>query len=612
MCGFAGIIGKTLETETLQKGMASIRHRGPDSEGIERNQDWVMLHTRLSIIDLSPNGSQPMKDSRTGVTLVFNGEIYNYRELIQNLPEDSFVGKSDTEVLLRLYLREGIQCVSKLRGMFAFAIHDPRNKKTFLVRDRFGIKPLYYFFDGKVLIFGSEIKPILSFGVKPELNLQVVYDFLENGFLAHNEETFFKEIRSLPAASVLEFHENKMSIQKYWDLPHSSRGPLDFKEAEEKLYDKLLESVRLHLISDVPVGISLSSGLDSQILTYFLSKVSGGNFHTFTFGYADQTYDEIIKVEKTRFPISLTRHQIRMDPETMIHELEQAIHFFEMPLGGLGTLSATSLMRHARKAGIKTLISGEGSDEIFAGYKYYFYSHFRDLYESNHPGVLERELEKFNATGQERLEIGNDSFKRLVLNETRCVRAPDGSDLHQESFLGKVFSSFQRENSGRRQSFEKKHLRKAMAKDLFEAKLPKLLWFQDRASMSSGVETRVPFLDHELAEFAWDLPEEFLIRNGSSKFILKSMLKNIFGVDYLGTTKHYVATPQREWLKWKLQDKIIAYLDKGILASSDLIDYPKFKSAYQSYSESKELGNSFFVWKILNLEILLRQFFPVQ
>jgi len=612
MCGIVGYYGSGNQHDNISEALSAISHRGPDDKGIFQDGPVSLAHARLSIIDLSSLGRQPMKDEATGVVIVFNGEIYNYLELRAKLAGESFIGYSDTEVILKQYLKSGISCVSKLRGMFAFAIWDPRIDTIFLCRDRFGIKPLYYCQDGLSLLFSSEIKGILAFGIPAHLNLRVVSDYLRHGLTAHNNETFFAGIHSFPAGTVGTYCQGKLTFSTYWFLDDLNQNCGNGSDIEKEVQHLLKEALQQHLISDVPVAVSLSSGLDSQCITYLLSQVGDGEYQTFTYGFKETEYDEIIRVQQRNFPTSFKQHFLQMNPDEMLGKIQQAIHYFEIPLGGLGTLGQFSLMELVKKHGIKVVLTGEGSDEIFGGYKYYYHAYFRDLYEKKQIQLLQHELQEYSRTNNESLKMDSKEFRDIVLTDTSSVRAPDGSTLGGSGYISQIFEKQMAAGSNwKAPEFPgHSHLRQAMLRDLFSLKLPKLLWFQDRASMAWGIETRVPFLDHKIAEFVYRCPPDWIIRDGISKYIPKRLFKRFYHVDYTSSVKHYVATPQREWLKGPLFDDIMQYLDGGYFSQSGLVNYPAWQNAYREYAASRELGNSFFIWKMVNMEALLQEFFP--
>lgn len=611
MCGIAGFAGRPPRAGELAGALAAIRHRGPDGEGIFEGEMVGLAHARLSILDLSAAGSQPMVDEPTGVVLVFNGEIYNSREIRQQLGETAFRSTSDTETILRLYLRVGIQAVEALRGMFAFAIWDSRTGELHLARDRFGIKPLYLARgDSGSLTFASEAKALFAMGAGRDYDLGALHAYLAEGRMVHDERTFFRHVRALAPGTILTWRDGHMAERPFWTAGQALRRPsppLSPGEVEERAWHLLTESVGLHLASDVPVGVSLSSGLDSQLILHALAALGIDGIHAFTFGFDDEAYDEIRRLDGFRSPVGLIRHPLRTGPEDMLPSLNRAIEVFEAPLGGLGTLSAWRLMETARRAGVPVVLCGEGADETFGGYRYYHDAYFRELYQSGEHARLAHELEAFTGL-MGGVRPGPDRWPDLFGGNDRGMKAPDGTSLEGASFLGPALL----DNAGRQPAEldvgEWPHLRAAMVRDMCSQKLPKLLQFQDRAGMAFGVETRVPFLDHPLVEFAYSLPSSWMIRDGAAKFIPKRLLDRFAGQNAAREIKHFVATPQREWIKVDCRQEILDRLDGGALRSSGLIDYDAFRAAYLRYADDPEPGNSFFVWKMLNLEAMLASF----
>jgi asparagine synthase (glutamine-hydrolysing) len=584
MCGLAGVYGRAADGAHAAAAAKALAHRGPDGTGMHREPQLLLVHTRLKIIDLSDAARQPMRDPATGVVIAFNGEIYNFQELRAELGAKTFRSQSDTEVILRLYVRDGIACIGRLRGMFGLAIWDPRDRSLHLARDRFGIKPMYWGRVGEDVFFGSEIKGLLSLGFDARPNERAFRSYLEAGRMAHGEQTFFEGIYALPPATVATFRNDTVGTSRYWSPSPVVQPPSGDVEAE--IWEIIHEALRLHLIADVPIGISLSSGLDSQFITHALTQVGGvsDRMHTFTYGFDDATYDEIGPVQAIDFGLPVERHFRKIASSDVIPALREAAWYYEMPVGGLGSLSSFLLMKTARQAGLKVLLCGEGSDETFAGYRYYQEAYQRDL---------ARAAGAANSPSEE---------------QGGAVRAPDGSSLGGNAFLGPRLQDAGCAPDGARPRHES-YLRDALLADLCVQKLPKLLWIQDRAAMASGIETRVPFLDHVLFERVQRLPSEWLIRDGTSKYLLRRILKRFCGAEPVRLVKHYVATPQREWLKGPLFDEVLSWLSQGYLVREGYIDYPAFKSAYEAYARTPELGNSFFVWKMMDLEALVAAFF---
>lgn len=610
MCGFAGCLGLRPDNDAIGKALKALSHRGPDGEGVFQAEDVTLLHTRLAILDLSVAGSQPMTDTDTGVTVAYNGEIYNFRDLRAGL-SGPFHSDSDTEVLLRLYLRDGLAAVEQLRGMFAFAIWDPRDRSLHLVRDRVGIKPLYLWHDGPRAVFGSQPGALIALGVPPRLELSVARRYMEGGVLEEGRDTFFVGIKSVAPGTIVSFKDGRLSERRYWSLETAaarSRQELaGLRDPEEAVWNLLCESTRLHLVSDVPVGVCLSGGVDSQALIHTMWQAGVRGMHSFTFGFAEPEYDEAGMIAGERYPVEIERHVNRLSPDQMIGELRTAVARFEAPLGGLGTLSAFSLMRLARQRGVRVLLSGEGSDEVFGGYKYYFHAHLLGLLAEGREAEAIQEAEAWRALCGEDLRPGSPGLAALQ-NDSATMRAPDGTSLEGQDFLGPAF----RDVAPVASSITIPHfvgdaLRTAMGRDLLALKLPKLLMFQDRASMAHGVETRVPFLDHVLLEAVYGLPPSLLIKDGITKRLLKGVLRRFAQADFGRAVKMYVNAPQREWLKGSLFEPVRDILANGRLHAEGLLNLDAFDAAYTAYARAPGLGNSFFVWKMLNLELFLQE-----
>lgn len=609
MCGIAGLLGRPARESEIAAGLAAIAHRGPDGSGVHRDGDVCLLHTRLSIIDLSDRARQPMTDPGTGVVVIFNGEIYNYRELRREFDPAAFFSESDTEVLLRIYLRDGIAGVRRLRGMFAFAIWDPRTRTAHLARDRLGIKPLHYAVGDGGLAFGSEIKAVLAFSGRARLNLSVLRDYLEEGHLARGADTFFAGVRTIDPGTVVTVAGADVAVERYW-TPSEAPAREPSNDVEEEAWNLLVETARLHMISDVPVGICLSAGFDSQFIARLLAHIGVEEIEAFTWSFDDPDYDEARRIATTSFPMKFRHHPVVLRPEDVIPTLLEATRFYEVPLGGVGTVGHFRIMQRARGTDVRVVLAGYGSDEIFAGYHYYYFCRFRDLLERGETDRLAAELAAFERIYGVRLVPGSPEFERSVKAASENRAAPDGTAISGNAFLGSALrdapptppaAATGREETG--------HLRRRMLGDLTTEKLNKQVWYDDRGSMAWGIESRVPFLDHRLVEWTRALPDEWLIRDGVNKFLPKRLLKRFCGVDRGDTPKQYVSNPQREWLKGPLFAPACDLLRDGALAQSGLVDMPAFLGAYENYARAAELGNSFFVWKMIAAETLMRSFF---
>ncbi len=598
MCGFV-VSNITSNLESLKM---ILNHRGPDGVATYSDGNVSFLHNRLSIIDVNERSAQPMIDKSNGNIIVFNGEIYNYQKLRKKYKLDC-VTTSDTEVILKLYSVLGKEFVHKLKGIFSFVIYDIQSKVLLVYRDRFGVKPLFYTIGDGKFSFASEIKAIESLsGCSFELNNQTIYEYLEYGLLHHNTQTFFKGIESLEPSHYIEFFLDSGKYKKirYYDIKDNVITNLDSKEVLEQSYDLLNNSLKLNLVSDVEVAISLSSGVDSTLLTK-LAQNHQQSFKAFTFGFNEKEYDEVRSVRENFNLDNIELFPVFLDKDKMLSTLKEAIYYFESPLGGLGTLSSYQMMKEVRKNNIKVVLSGEGSDEIFGGYKYYYPAFLSGLDSIQ----IKHELDCYNRKHNSNLQIGSHAFNAWMNSyKTTKVLAPDGTTA-DSSHCGSAFENYRINHQELSQKFLS-NLSNSMYQDLFVKKIPKLLHFQDRASMANSVETRVPFLDHSLVEFMYSLPSNYKIKHGESKFLLKEILRKKFNYQEQRSTKLYVATPQREWLKEEsIKNEILEQIRYGVLKTNKMINFEKFHKDYTTYSNSNELGNSFFIWKIINLEYLL-------
>jgi asparagine synthase (glutamine-hydrolysing) len=612
MCGFIGALNKNkrLQQYPIEKIQLLLHHRGPDNASAIVVDDSLFVHNRLSIIDLSENANQPFISEETGNVLLFNGEIYNYQELKKKYASIIWRTNSDVEVIIKLYDALGPQFVEELNGIFAFSIYDKNNRRLMLCRDRVGVKPLYYHITRDALFFASEIKGILTFIDDYALDYQSLSKYIEYGLLSDDEHTFFNGIYAVLPGTYVHFDINTWKHQTltYWDIGHVDlRYRTESDIYEETIY-LLRDSIRLNLVSDVEIGLSLSSGLDSTLLFYLLKEQGAESLRSFTYGFKEQLYDEVYRVHQNNFLSPHDLHPVYLDSPEALEVLDEAIYFFEAPLGGLGTLSLYQMMKSVKNAGIKVMIGGEGADEVFGGYQYYYPAFFKDIeYDQK---LLRGEVNAYNKSHGRYLIYGSDDYHYFLQSmKSNGVLAPDGTSLQSnycsDALLSRINKSGQEQKTRRYLSA----LKSAMYEDLKFKKIPKLLFFQDRASMAHSVETRVPYLDHRLIELMYAVPPTLKIRNGQTKYLARKILREYFGVNLYSDVKHYVATPQREWLKEDLYDDVVELINGGCLDNLGLIKLDKFLSDYKAYRESKELGNSFFAWKMLNLELFIRKFF---
>jgi asparagine synthase (glutamine-hydrolysing) len=569
VCGIAGIFGSNWKTEQLEAMIAIQRHRGPDAEGIYIDLTSLagLGHNRLSIIDLSYAGRQPMKSQFGNLVVVFNGEIYNYLELKRELEaEFEFQTQTDTEVLLAAYQKWGVGCLDKLIGMFAFIIWNESEKTAFAARDRFGVKPLYYHrkTDGTLFI-ASEIKTLHAAGVQRLENQKTWATYLTYGLYDHTDQTFWENINSVPAGHALFWKNNETKIFCWYDIAERVGDENDRRpeaEVQEEYFELMRNSVKLRFRADVPVGINLSGGLDSSSLLGLVHAVQGADsdVKAFTFTTGDENYDELPWVEemldKTNHPLIVSRLSFNEVPE-----LAASVQYSQdEPFGGIPTLAYAKLFETARKNGVIVLLDGNGMDEQWAGYDYY-----HSALNGNSPSIIQGTKEK------------------PVRSE--CL-TPEFRSLAEPLKFPNVFAD---------------KVRNLQYRDTRFTKIPRSVRFNDRVSMRSSTELREPFLDHRLFELALRQPTDRKILNGTRKKMLRQISQKLLPKKLSESPKRSLQTPQREWLRGELKEWADSLIKNAV--SGDFAGWFDIDSVLNSWKRycKGESDNSFYVWQWIDI-----------
>ncbi|MCA9467847.1 MAG: asparagine synthase (glutamine-hydrolyzing) [Nitrospira sp.] len=559
MCGIAGIAYrgekiKKISGEAVRRMIAIQKHRGPDGEGYYDNVGISLGHCRLAIIDLAETGHQPMSDHSRRYWITYNGEIYNYVELKEELIELGvhFVGHSDTEVLLNAYCQWGQGCVSKLRGMFAFAIWDAREKVLFAARDRLGIKPFHYWSNGEgQLAFSSEIKALLPLLPTRLVNRRLAQAFLAWNLLDHHEsETMFDGIRRLPPGHTLTWKsEGSLQVNRYWTLSYTDEiFTTDVQKVPmvKEFRRRFEESVALHLRADVPVGTCLSGGLDSSaivcVINAVMKKLKGTvpeKFqHTFSAYFHEPNLDEREYMQEVIGATGCTPHYVNPQGEWLSNDLKKWLWHQDEPVGGTGVYVQYCVARLTKEQGIKVLLDGQGADEQLAGYRKFILVYLKQLIREG------RYLKAFNETIKFLSSIDllrTTRFaegRRYLLGSSSEIKAlwPDGEVGRPPVEIGL------NDTLGHR-----------LQSDLLQYSLPVLLRYEDRNSMAFGIESRVPFLDHPFVEWLSGLPGDVKIGSGWTKRILRDALKGILPEKVrLRKSKLGFSAPETEWLEGPL------------------------------------------------------------
>jgi asparagine synthase (glutamine-hydrolysing) len=604
MCGIFAMFGAPVETGLAAEVSQLMRHRGPDDSGAAIVGGGLLVNRRLAIVDLSNAAHQPMASADASVWLTFNGEIYNYVELRRELEGSyAFRTRSDTEVIIAAYERWGDRFLPKLRGMFALALWDDRRQRLICATDRLSIKPVLYHFDGERLIVSSEVKPIAAAGVALRPNQRLIYEYLRFGLLDHTEETLFEGIRQLRPGTSFIFESGRLTIHRYWDLAESASDAWHDDHSMDEIEAALQDAVDIHLRGDVEPALSLSSGLDSNVLRALVQR--GGhapNLHCFTACFTGTPYDECCRAAPLVRNASVTHHPTEIQSEGLFENLDALVHVMEQPVGGLGIYAYWLNCRSASDAGFKVLLDGQGADEGFAGYRYYYTTWLAALDAAGAP-ALSTELAAFNRVHGTAIRHPHVEFG---LNVDTAVQAPDGTAMTSD-YLAPEFARAYGHPPPELPSPFRDPVKTAMYRDLMFLKIPKLLRFQDRAAMAWSVEVRVPYLDHVLLERLYSVPNEVLLSDGRTKALLRRIARSRLDTA-IDDAKLYVATPQREWLKRDCRRDVLALLAESTLASDGYIDPAALAAQYDAYCDSPELGNSFFAWKFVTLELWHRAF----
>jgi asparagine synthase (glutamine-hydrolysing) len=571
MCGIAGIIqtgSSRFNQEQLVSMSDALSHRGPDGFGYWRNPDGEVLlgHRRLSILDLSDAASQPMH-FRNRYTIIHNGEIYNYQELREELGKKgySFRTQSDTEVILAAYDHWEDECVDHFNGMFAFAIWDEELKELFAARDRFGEKPFYYFFDGQHFIFASEMKAIWAAGIEKQANLQLLFNFLTIGYVDNPErpeETFYATINKLPPASLLYFNtaSKELSVEKYWDIDIAAiNKKITDAEAIEKFNFLFTESVRKRLRSDVPIGTSLSGGLDSSSVAAIAAGLGADHFlpQAFTAIFPGFEKDESVFSKEVADSFHLEQFTTAVTADDLLKNWGKLCYHQEEPFGSASVFPQFKVYELAKQNHTNVLLDGQGADEILAGYSKYYKWYWQELFVKRKL-VSSGEIKAAKKIGvQESFTAKNimaalfPDFASVILERQYLLKALRQEDLNRDFIKLQSKEAYYSTPS----HF---NLNGALYFNTCMHGLEELLRYADRNAMAHGCEVRLPFLDHELVEFVFSLPSHFKIRQGWTKWLLRTSMNEKLPAS-IAWRKDKVGfePPQQQWMQDKKVQELI-------------------------------------------------------
>lgn len=622
MCGIVGVwnlTNKPVNYSLLKDITDVLKHRGPDDEGYvllnsnngdhkeligndsirelnfenimsldnKHRFDLALGHRRLSIIDLSSLAHQPMSNEDKSLWIVHNGEIYNYIELREELEElgHTFKSNSDTEVVLNAYEEWGDNCLQKFNGMWAFAIWDAKRKMLFCSRDRFGIKPFYYFFDGNQFVFASEIKSLLEYGAERRPNDKIIYDYLTFGFQDHTDETFFDGIKQLNPAHYLLIENGVLRIERYWNIKVNCEIQSKNNNCLE-FYNLFEQAIKLRLRSDVPVGSCLSGGLDSSSIVCIANKfIDKEKQKTFSSCFDNKKFDEREYIEEVIEQTGADKNYIFPSGEAFQGEIENLIYYQDEPFGSLSIYAQWNVMRKASEK-VKVLLDGQGGDELLAGYLEYYASFLKTLIFKKDFRVI-KELICFLILHP---KSAYELFSKMRMREKRKGMLSSGFILKYKDMDVKYAED----------------LATKLLNDITRDKLPALLHYEDRNSMAFSIEARVPFLDFKLVEYVAKLPLDKRLKNGMTKVIFREAMKGILPErirkrrDKMG-----FVTPEEVWVKTMLKDWVMDILTSESFKNRKYWNADKVLKEFEDVFREKEKYTSD-LWRYVCLELWLR------
>lgn len=598
MCGIIGIVTKDSKQykNEIDRGISALKHRGPDGDGSFFFKNCALGHTRLSIVDINL-GHQPMFSTDQQKAITFNGEIYGYKEIKEQLKDYTFNTNSDTETIIALYEKYGINTADKLPGMFSFAIWDENDQSLYCARDRFGEKP-FYFATGEngEFIFASEIKAILATKlVKPILDIESVKDYLTHLYVNPNK-TIYKNIYTLPPAHYLIYKNDKIEIKRYFSLPETS-DKIGLNDAVQKFKSLLEESVKKQLIADVPVSAFLSGGLDSSTIVALASKYSP-NIQTLSFGFGNSINE--LPVAKQVAEKYKTRHvELQINNYDVVEIFMKMQEIFDEPFADSSNIPTYLISREARKYG-KVVLTGDGGDEMLAGYSGWY----KPLYFSKHKTYKVKNIVKdiLKIISKNSLSAKKDLYYRLQgiknnlsgknLFEAHIEKTSYFSDKEIERLFGKAEK---KEKINKNDSIDD-----IIKYDILNYLPGDILVKTDRSSMSVGLELRAPFLDKDLASFCISLPYRLKIDNKKDKLLLREAFEELWPKEVKKKDKQGFGSPINEWLKsTRFKDLIKKYLEERNNKIFQILDYRQTQKLINK--------NNYKTWALLTLSVWLEK-----
>jgi asparagine synthase (glutamine-hydrolysing) len=628
MCGIAGfsLFNFSEGGEASLTAMhEAIYHRGPDASGIYLDEHIGLCHRRLSILDLSEAGNQPMYSADGNLVIVFNGEIYNFLELRADLEAEGvkFTSHTDTEVILALYAREGVECLLKLNGMFAFALWDKVKQELFIARDRLGKKPLYYFEDNGRFAFGSEIKALLALDNIPrEIRLDAVYDFFAYQYVP-DPKSIFKHIHKLPPAHYLVLNKKGFSIHEYWDLSFKEITEASEESNKQQLKTLLEKVTKQRMISDVPLGAFLSGGVDSSGVVAMMAEASEEKVKTCTIGFDNKDFNEADFAREIAEKYDTEHHEFTVH-QNVSERLEHIVSFFDEPFADPSLVPTYFVSELARKA-VTVALAGDGGDEMFAGYEKYSVDDVENKLRSKFPeairksvfpslaklagkvpGTVGRKAKSLLTSLSHEPAMGFYITNSMMTDEmwqslVKADVAEQLADYHPSQYTLDMYNKADGPD----------HLSKILYTDIKTYMTGDILVKVDRMSMANSLEVRAPILDYQVAEFAATLPSSQKYKDGEKKYLLKEVFKPFIPDSLLYRKKMGFSTPLDEWFRGELKELSESLLLRAKFGLNDIFESRVIGNLWQEH-QMRKADHGIVLWSMLMYQMWFERYVVAQ
>ncbi len=633
MCGITGIfafneVGR-FNMVNLAKATGVISSRGPDNQGLFNDYFVGLGHRRLSIIDTSSDGTQPMSDATGRYTIVFNGEIYNFQELRQQLEKQgvSFNSKTDTEVLLNLFIKEKEQCLERLNGFFVFSVYDKKEKTMFIARDRMGIKPLLYFLDDDKFIFASEMKALLAYGIQKEIDFTSLSQYLQFNYIPA-PHSMLKGVKKLMPGHYMKIKGRDIQIEQYYKIPYDKEQPnpqnISYDKQKDKLVELLDESVQKRLISDVPLGTFLSGGIDSSVITALASK-HVDKLNTFSIGYQDEKFFDETKYANIVAKKFNTNHTVfSLSNRDLYEHLYDVLDYFDEPFADSSAIAVYILSKETRK-NVTVALSGDGADEMFSGYNKHAAA-LKAINGGRSASLVKQLLPLWKMLPKSRNSTLGNKVRQLqrfaegmqLTDQERYWKWASLASNHQaEAILSATSRNLVEEEAfkSRKQQILKHIKGTSNISDLLYTDMQLVLTNDmltkvDMMSMANSLEVRVPFLDHHLVAFAFQLPDNSKINKQMKKRILQDAFRDVLPKELYKRPKHGFEVPLLKWFRGDLKSLIENdLLEERFIAAQGIFNYNGIKKLKQQLFSSNPEDVHARIWGLIVFQWWWKKYF---